>query len=42
MQGGVGSYTYDWSNGSSNNSISGLSEGTYDVTVTDVNGLYLF
>ena len=38
MQGGVGSYTYDWSNGSSNNSISGLSEGTYDVTVTDVNG----
>ena len=38
MQGGIGSYTYDWSNGSSNNSISGLSEGTYDVTVTDVNG----
>ena len=38
MQGGIGSYTYDWSNGSSNNSISGLSEGTYDVTVTDANG----
>lgn len=36
-----GSYTYNWSNGSSSitssnvNTISGLSEGTYSVTVTD-------
>jgi hypothetical protein len=33
--GGLGSYTYAWSNGATTNSISGLAPGTYDVTVTD-------
>ncbi len=33
--GGVGSYTYAWSNGSTTSTISGLSEGVYIVTVTD-------
>jgi hypothetical protein len=33
--GGLGGYTYAWSNGATTNSISGLAPGTYDVTVTD-------
>ncbi|MFT6338008.1 MAG: hypothetical protein ACJATI_004777, partial [Halioglobus sp.] len=33
--GGIGSYYYDWSNGSQSNSISNLSPGTYTVTVAD-------
>lgn len=32
---GTPPYTYLWSNGSTNDSISGLSSGTYSVTVTD-------
>lgn len=35
---GGGGYTYLWSNGSTNASVSGLSAGTYTVTVTDANG----
>ncbi|MEP7169964.1 MAG: DNRLRE domain-containing protein [Bacteroidota bacterium] len=32
---GIPSYTYIWSNGSTNSSVSGLIAGTYTVTVTD-------
>ncbi|MBL0096428.1 MAG: SprB repeat-containing protein [Bacteroidetes bacterium] len=37
VSGGAPGYTYNWSNGSSNEDISGLIAGTYTVTVTDVN-----
>lgn len=36
--GGNGTYTYAWSNNASGSSISGLSAGTYTVTVTDKKG----
>lgn len=36
--GGTSPYNYSWSTGSSGNSISGISAGTYTVTVTDANG----
>ncbi len=36
--GGTGPYTYMWNTGSSNSSISGLTPGTYSVTITDSNG----
>ncbi len=36
--GGAAPYTYQWNNGMSGSSISGLSAGTYAVTVTDANG----
>jgi len=35
--GGTPAYMYAWSNGGSTASLSGLSAGTYDVTVTDMN-----
>lgn len=35
--GGTGSYTYLWSNGQTTNIITGLSSGTYSVTVSDSN-----
>jgi len=34
---GTGPYTYLWSNGSTNDNITGLTEGAYTVTVTDSN-----
>ena len=36
--GGVGPYAYSWSNNSTNDSISNLAPGTYNVTITDANG----
>lgn len=38
VSGGTGSYTYAWSTGADSPSISGLEEGTYELTVTDSNG----
>jgi large repetitive protein len=38
VNGGTIPYTYSWNTGSTNNSISGLSAGTYTVTATDANG----
>lgn len=35
---GQSPYTYTWSNGATSSSISGLTPGTYGVTVTDANG----
>lgn len=40
--GGVLPYTYLWSNGAVTQTINGLSEGTYTVTVTDAAGSKLF
>lgn len=37
VSGGVSPYTYLWSNGSENDSISGLTAGTYSVSVTGAN-----
>ncbi|MEI6577552.1 MAG: Ig-like domain-containing protein, partial [Bacteroidota bacterium] len=36
--GGTGTYTYHWNTGATSQNISGLSAGTYYVTVTDANG----
>jgi gliding motility-associated-like protein len=36
--GGTGTLTFSWSNGASASSISGLTPGSYSVTVTDANG----
>ncbi len=36
--GGTGGYTYQWSNGDTTSSVSGLTAGNYVVTVTDQNG----
>ena len=38
VSGGVGPYTYNWSNGASTESIDMLSPGIYSLTVTDANG----
>ncbi len=36
--GGTGAHTYLWNTGSTGNSITGLTTGTYSVTATDANG----
>ncbi|PSR00998.1 MAG: hypothetical protein BRD50_09340 [Bacteroidetes bacterium SW_11_45_7] len=38
VQGGVTPYSYNWSNGRTNQDIQGVTAGTYTVTVTDDNG----
>jgi len=38
VSGGVSPYTYSWSNNATSQDISGLTAGTYTVTVTDANG----
>jgi len=38
VQGGNGNYTFEWSNGSSATSISGLGAGQYSLTVVDAEG----
>ena len=40
IQGGVSPYSYNWSNGATTKNLSGLTAGTYSVTVTDLNGCY--
>ena len=36
--GGIGPYTFNWSNGATGANISGLAAGSYSVTVADANG----
>ncbi|MFZ4707276.1 MAG: T9SS type A sorting domain-containing protein [Bacteroidales bacterium] len=40
VSGGTAPYTYSWLNGGTTAGISGLSEGTYSVVVTDANGCH--
>ena len=40
VSGGIIPYTYNWSNGGTTSSISGLAGGTYSVTVTDAVGCF--
>ena len=41
LLGGVGPYTYEWSNGIMSNRIDNLSEGFYQITATDANNCQL-
>lgn len=37
MSGGTPAFTYSWNNGSTSSAVSGLTAGTYTVTITDAN-----
>lgn len=37
VMGGAGGFTFEWSNGSTNDTINNLAAGTYYITVTDLN-----
>lgn len=39
--GGILPYSYNWSNGATTNSLTGITSGTYIATITDVNGCIL-
>ncbi|WP_422007816.1 PKD domain-containing protein [Roseivirga pacifica] len=41
VSGGTGPYTYDWDNNAITKDISGLTQGSYQVTITDANGCEL-
>ncbi len=41
IAGGSAPYSYQWSNGAVNTTISGLAQGVYQLTVTDANGCQL-
>ncbi|MCX7953583.1 MAG: T9SS type A sorting domain-containing protein [Bacteroidales bacterium] len=41
ITGGTPPYSLNWNNGQTNDTISGLSAGTYTVTITDNNGCYV-
>ena len=38
VSGGLPNYTYDWSNGTTDEDLVGLSTGIYDLSITDANG----
>lgn len=38
VNGGTGPYTYNWNNGISSEDLTGVTAGTYNITVTDNNG----
>lgn len=40
VSGGTPGFTFDWSNSAITEDLTGLAAGSYDVTVTDINGCY--